>query len=86
MQITLSNGLVVRMPSALTGAPEVVDPEVKRLQEELAEIDSKLESGDIDIPPEGQRSPSPEPTYDRYGVRLNTREVGGPGYAFLRWE
>lgn len=34
-----------------------------------------LQLNDLDIPPEGQRSPSPEPVYDRNGTRLNTREI-----------
>ena len=36
-----------------------------------------LQTGELDIPPEGdwRRSPSPEPIYDRNGIRQNTREM-----------
>lgn len=40
----------------------------------LEEINRKLRTGDV-VPPEGQRSPSPRPTYDAYGRRTNTREI-----------
>ncbi len=45
------------------------------MHEALREVERKLESGVVELPPEGQRSPSPEPVYDRNGVRLNTREI-----------
>jgi splicing factor 1 len=45
------------------------------MREELDEISRKLATGDLGIPPEGQRSPSPEPVYDAMGIRLNTREI-----------
>ena len=32
-------------------------------------------TGDLGIAPEGERSPSPPPVYDRHGVRTNTRDV-----------
>ena len=38
-------------------------------------MNKKILDNELDIPPEGQRSPSPEPVYDRNGIRLNTREV-----------
>ena len=51
------------------------DPRLKALAEELDTVNRKLTSNELDIPPEGQRSPSPTPVYDRNGVRLNTREI-----------
>ena len=65
----------VELPAALTGASRSDDPAVARLYERLADLSHKLMTGDLGIPPEGERSPSPPPTYDRSGVRLNTREV-----------
>ncbi|KAI9294708.1 putative splicing factor [Neoconidiobolus thromboides FSU 785] len=40
----------------------------------MEEIGAKLRSNDI-IPPEEQRSPSPEPVYNSLGQRVNTRDV-----------
>ncbi len=36
-----------------------------------------MQNNDLGIPPEGDpcRSPSPEPVYDRNGIRQNTREM-----------
>ena len=44
------------------------------IQVRLEEITKKLRTGDV-VPPERERSPSPEPTYDSHGRRTNTREV-----------
>lgn len=63
------------MPPALTGAPVSNDPRVRELHDELNEVSRKILNNELDIPPEGERSPSPEPIYDRNGIRLNTREV-----------
>ncbi len=65
----------VSLPSALVGGPSSADPAVQRLHNELKEVNRKILNNELDIPPEGERSPSPEPQYDRNGVRLNTREV-----------
>jgi hypothetical protein len=51
------------------------DPKLQRLHESLNELNRKLMAGELDIPPEHERSPSPEPIYDANGVRLNTREI-----------
>ncbi|KAJ3090708.1 hypothetical protein HK102_002893 [Quaeritorhiza haematococci] len=40
----------------------------------LEEINRKLRSGDV-VPPEKERSPSPEPIYGPGGKRINTREA-----------
>lgn len=40
----------------------------------LDEIAHKVTSGQLDIPPERDRSPSPPPVYDQHGKRVNTRE------------
>ena len=53
----------------------LLDPKVRGMREELEELNRKLTSNDIYIPPEGQRSPSPDPIYDAMGNRLNTREI-----------
>lgn len=63
----------VVLPSALVGGPSTDDPEVKRLHTELKEVNRKVLNNELDIPPESERSPSPEPVYDRSGIRLNTR-------------
>jgi splicing factor 1 len=63
----------VSLPQSLTG--DSADPKIRALHQQLREIDRKLETGEFDIPPEGQRSPSPTPVYDKNGVRLNTREI-----------
>lgn len=69
--------LQVALPSALIHGSASNDPRVKELQEELNTVNKKILDNELDIPPEGQRSPSPEPVYDRNGIRLNTREVRG---------
>ncbi|XP_047330008.1 splicing factor-like protein 1 [Impatiens glandulifera] len=52
-----------------------LDPEVQALNARLVEISRMLQSGLLlDDRPEGARSPSPEPIYDNYGIRINTRE------------
>jgi len=56
----------VRLPSTMTGLPDrSSDPEVAAIQEELADLNKRLQTGELNIPPEGERSPSPEPVYDR---------------------
>lgn len=65
----------VALPAALLGGAGVSDPKVKALYDELEVITKKIQTNDLGIPPENQRSPSPEPVYDRNGIRLNTREV-----------
>ncbi|XP_047316148.1 splicing factor-like protein 1 [Impatiens glandulifera] len=51
------------------------DPEIQALNSRLLEISRKLQSGlPLDDRPEGARSPSPEPVYDNFGIRINTRE------------
>ena len=61
--------LQVYLPSALTGGPQSSDPKVRELSHELNEVNRKILNNDLDIPPEGERSPSPEPIYDRNGRR-----------------
>lgn len=51
------------------------DPQLQRLHERLNECNRKIMAGELDIPPEHERSPSPEPIYDSNGIRLNTREI-----------
>ena len=63
----------VVLPSALVGGPSSDDPELRRLHTELKEVNRKVLNNELDIPPESERSPSPEPVYDRNGIRLNTR-------------
>lgn len=74
--IELANGIVVKMPSALTGLPDrSADPAIAAIQDELSDVNRRLATGDLGIPPEHERSPSPEPIYDRNGIRQNTREI-----------
>lgn len=58
----------VYLPSALTGGPQSSDPKVRELNNELNEVNRKILNNDLEIPPEGERSPSPEPIYDRNGM------------------
>lgn len=67
----------VVLPSALVGGPSSDDPELRRLHTELKEVNRKVLNNELDIPPESERSPSPEPVYDRNGIRLNTRSCDG---------
>lgn len=69
------SALQIVLPAQVTGENALLDPRVRGMREELEEINRKLTTGDLGIPPEGQRSPSPEPVYDKLGVRLNTREI-----------
>lgn len=62
--------LQVYLPSALTGGPNSSDPKVRELNNELNEVNRKILNNDLEIPPEGERSPSPEPIYDRNGECL----------------
>lgn len=61
------------MPSAVV--VRVTDKELENyaLAVRLEEIGRKLRTGEF-IPAENQRSPSPEPMYDSFGKRSNTRE------------
>ncbi|GMH33986.1 hypothetical protein BSKO_01820 [Bryopsis sp. KO-2023] len=74
-ELTLPGGIRVTLPPHLTGEPVHTDPELKALHERFGETNRKIINNELDIPPEHERSPSPEPVYDRNGVRLNTREV-----------
>mmetsp|Transcript_5793 Transcript_5793/g.16274 ORF Transcript_5793/g.16274 Transcript_5793/m.16274 type:complete len:577 (+) Transcript_5793:111-1841(+) len=77
-ELVLPGGIKVSLPPALTGQPDPNDdPEIASLNNELTEVNRKLLTGQLDIAPEGdpRRSPSPEPVYDRMGIRQNTREV-----------
>lgn len=64
----------VVLPPHLTGRKMSDDPAVQAIYEELWHIEGNLRDNKVDLPPEGQRSPSPPPVYDRYGIRQNTRE------------
>ena len=63
-----TTGMQVYLPSALTGGPQSSDPKVRELNNELNEVNRKILNNDLEIPPEGERSPSPEPIYDRNGM------------------
>ncbi|CAD7702045.1 unnamed protein product [Ostreobium quekettii] len=74
-ELTLPGGIRVTLPPHLTGEPIHTDPELRDLHEELADVSRKILNNEVDLPPEHERSPSPEPVYDKMGIRLNTREV-----------
>lgn len=74
-EVILSNGLKIHLPPTLTGQAPGGNPELVPLYRDLAEIERKLRTNDINLPPEHERSPSPPPMYDSNGIRLNTREV-----------
>ncbi|KAG0167969.1 hypothetical protein DFQ30_005438 [Apophysomyces sp. BC1015] len=66
----------VNTPGLPTALPKLSKEQTDRyvLQIRLGEIDRKLRTGDY-VPPERERSPSPEPVYDAQGKRVNTREA-----------
>lgn len=66
---------VAQIVLASGGTVVHADPQLQRLHERLNEMNRKIMAGELDIPPEHERSPSPEPVYDANGVRLNTREI-----------
>ena len=76
-ELTLPGGIKVQLPSAVVGGPaqKSDDPAVLALHDQLSDTERRLRESDWQIPPSPQRSPSPEPVYDRKGIRLNTREV-----------
>ncbi|KAK9796272.1 hypothetical protein WJX73_001196 [Symbiochloris irregularis] len=74
-QIVLAGGITVALPSALLGGAGHDDPHIRDLHERLATCNRRIVNNELNLPPEGERSPSPTPIYDRNGVRLNTREV-----------
>ncbi len=56
----------VNLPAALTGIPDrSADPEVAAIQEELEDLSKRIPINDLQLPPEQERSPSPEPVYDK---------------------
>jgi len=72
-EVTLSSGIKVLLPSAIGGNGSAN----ASIYAEYKELNRKLQANELDIPPEGdpRRSPSPEPIYNKSGVRLNTREI-----------
>lgn len=50
------------------------DREIQGKYEDLWRTEDDIREGKVEIPPEGERSPSPPPIYDRFGIRQNTRE------------
>ncbi|PRQ50854.1 putative transcription factor interactor and regulator CCHC(Zn) family [Rosa chinensis] len=64
---------VIQLPGFVGGIE--FDPEIQALNSRHLEISRMLSSGlPLDDRPEGDRSPSPEPVYDNFGIRINTRE------------
>ncbi|ORX81576.1 hypothetical protein K493DRAFT_241681, partial [Basidiobolus meristosporus CBS 931.73] len=61
------------MPSILPSNMTKEQSELYVIYMRLEEINRKLRIGDY-IPPESERSPSPEPVYNSEGKRVNTRE------------
>ncbi|KAL1935650.1 hypothetical protein VTP01DRAFT_4790 [Rhizomucor pusillus] len=66
----------VNMPGLPTSLPKLNQQQADNyvLQIRLEEINRKLRTGDY-VPPERERSPSPEPVYNSEGKRINTREA-----------
>lgn len=68
----------VVIPGMPTILPDNLTPKQEKLyllQLQIEELSQRLRTNDLKIPPEGERSPSPEPIYNNDGKRLNTREV-----------
>lgn len=51
------------------------DPVIQGKYESLWRVEDDIREGKVEIPPEHERSPSPPPIYDRFGIRQNTREA-----------
>ena len=68
----------VYLPSALTGGSTSSDPKIRELNNELNEVNRKILNNDLEIPPEGERSPSPEPIYDRNGKQSPSNSLASP--------
>ncbi|KNC76430.1 hypothetical protein SARC_11070 [Sphaeroforma arctica JP610] len=68
---TVTAGVSLNIPSGMTAAQQ----ETYILHLNIEEVNKRLRSEDLGIPSDvSKRSPSPEPIYDQYGKRLNTRE------------
>lgn len=65
----------VVLPPHLTGRKMSDDPVIQGKYESLWKVEDDIREGKVDIPPEHERSPSPPPIYDRFGIRQNTREA-----------
>ncbi|CAB5118909.1 unnamed protein product [Rhizophagus irregularis] len=63
----------IGVPTAITYNMSKEQLDTYLLHMRLEEIGRKLRLGDY-VPPEKERSPSPEPIYDSQGKRVNTRE------------
>ena len=68
------HNMQVVLPPHLTGRKMSDDPQIQAKYEELWRTEDDIREGKVEIPPEGERSPSPPPIYDRFGIRQNTRE------------
>ncbi|CAD6568503.1 MAG: hypothetical protein TREMPRED_004589 [Tremellales sp. Tagirdzhanova-0007] len=62
------------MPVAVMGNVSQTELDNYAIHVRLEEINRKLRTGDV-VPPDGQRSPTPPPSYDAYGRRANTRDI-----------
>ncbi|XP_075650331.1 uncharacterized protein LOC142620907 [Castanea sativa] len=52
-----------------------LESEIQELKAELVDISRKLQTSELhDDRPMQERSPSPEPVYDYFGIRINTRQ------------
>ena len=52
-----------------------LESEIQELKAELVDISRKLQTSELhDDRPMEERSPSPEPVYDYFGIRINTRQ------------
>ncbi|KAI7863423.1 hypothetical protein BDF14DRAFT_1941840 [Spinellus fusiger] len=64
----------INIPGVPTALPKLSRDQADTYVCKLEEINRKLRTGDF-IPPERERSPSPEPIYNADGKRVNTREA-----------
>jgi splicing factor 1 len=74
LQLAVQLGLPL---AALQNMSSEQQASLPRLKQRVDEIDLLLRLPDCGVSdiPEGARSPSPEPTYDQAGTRVNTREM-----------
>jgi hypothetical protein len=84
-KVVLSNGLQVVLPPAVTGRAPGGDPRTLELHKQLIEVNRKLLNGTVEIPPEGERSPSPPPIYDVMGMRCAAAAAAWRRLLLHRW-
>jgi hypothetical protein len=74
-----------RRCSAPASLPDAPSPAVPCPLPQLIEVNRKLLNGTVEIPPEGERSPSPPPIYDVMGMRCAAAAAAWRRLLLHRW-